>query len=76
MSNGLTGRPRLEPRDRPRGALHVTDTMRAAARQCREGTPRADLARLYRVSVHTINAWVLRVTEAEREERLQKAAGQ
>lgn len=74
MTNNLRGLPRLETRARPKGSLVVTDRMRAAARDVREGMGRGECARLYGVGRATINDWILRVTESEREARLQKGA--
>jgi transposase-like protein len=70
VSNGLRGTPRLEPKPgKLRGALTITDTMRSAARQVREGAHRRDVATLYGVSISQLAQWITRVNE-EREDGL------
>lgn len=48
---------------RVRGVGTVTDRMRAAHRQLREGASKADLARLYDVGVKTITEWVAKAQD-------------
>lgn len=69
--NGLSGKPRHTLGGTgPKGVVIVNDTMRAAVRQVREGAHRLHVAQLYGVSINAVNAWVLKVGEFEREERL------
>ena len=43
--------------------------MLSAARQVEEGTPRADVARLYGVSLGTVDNWIGKVREARQDAR-------
>lgn len=53
----------------PRGVARVNDRMLAAARQAAEGATRAELAKLYNVSTHTISQWIANVAAAAEDAR-------
>jgi hypothetical protein len=66
----FVAREEMRSGGRPKGVLPVTDTMRACARLHVEGgESHLQLAKLYGVSHYTIDSWIARVRDAEKDAR-------
>lgn len=56
----------------PRGLARVDDRKRAAARMQSEGMTRAEIARIYGISVHTLCRWLEDVAQAAADARIER----